>query len=43
MNIMGSVPAIDDVEYLFFRIVRVLLELGDGLLNFGSQAFNGLF
>jgi hypothetical protein len=29
---MSSVPAIEDIEYLIDRIVRVLLELGDGLL-----------
>ena len=43
LNVMGSVPAIDDIDYLFNGIVRVLLELGDGLLKFSPQALDSLF
>ena len=43
LNVMGSVPAIYDIEYLFNGIVRVLLELRDGLLKFGPQALDSLF
>ena len=42
-NVMGSVPAIDDIENFLDRIVWVLLELGDGLLKFGPQAADSLF